>query len=106
MLEVTEIISNIVIILIGLLLIVLLAILALIAWKAYGLFKYVNGQVPEFVEKAKDITTTGQKTATSLQGTANFLQDAMVAPAIKLIALVVAIGRFIQVLIGTRRVET
>jgi hypothetical protein len=102
--EVIALIRDIVIIFMGLMFITLLAVLVFVAWKAYRLFGYIREQVPDFVTIAKNTATTAQETATSVQGTTNFLSEVAVTPAIRFVALVVAIQRFFAVLFsGPRR---
>ena len=86
-------IRDIAIIFVALLDIVLLAILILIAFAAWKLLSMVRTELPPVVGSVK-------KTATTVEGTADFITTTAAMPLIRTVSLLFAVSRFLQVLIG------
>ncbi|MBX6773458.1 MAG: hypothetical protein IRY83_17200 [Chloroflexi bacterium] len=86
-------IRDLAIILVALLDIVLLVILIAIAYLILRLVLALRAE-------AQPVMGAVKKTATTVEGTADFVTTIVVRPLIRLVALVFAITRFIQVLLG------
>ena len=76
--------------------IVLLGLLCVIGFIGWRLFASVKGQVPELIDR-------GKGTLTTVKGTADFMSDRAVTPAIRISAFVTALIRFFAVLFGGKR---
>ena len=95
--ETIAVIRDLAIILLALLNIVLIAVLVVIAFLIYRLIRMVSREAPEFVDKAKQMTTTAQ-------GTVDFVGSTVARPAITIAAFLAGAQRFLQVLaMGNRR---
>ncbi len=95
--ETIAVIRDIAIILLALLNIVLIAVLIVIAFLIWRLIRMVSREAPEFVDKAKQMTTTAQ-------GTVDFFGSSVARPAITVTAFFAAVQRFLQVLaLGSRQ---
>ena len=95
--ETIAVIRDLAIILLALLNIVLIAVLVVIAFLIYRLIRMVSREAPEFIDKAKQMTTTAQ-------GTADFVGSTVARPAITITAFLAGAQRFLQVLaMGNRR---
>lgn len=86
-------IRDIAIILIALLDIVLLVLLAAIAFVAWKLLSMIRTELPPVVGSVK-------KTATTVEGTTDFITTTAAMPLIRAVSLLFATSRFLQVLIG------
>jgi hypothetical protein len=93
-------IRDIAIIFVALLDIVLLILLSLIAFAAWRLFLVVRADLPP-------ILGTMKRTATTVEGTADFVSTTAATPLIRAVSMLFAITRFLQVLVerGTPRRE-
>ena len=91
-------IRDIAIILVAVLDIVLLALLAAIAFILWRLFLTVRAEVPPLIGSVK-------RTATTVEGTADFVTTTAAMPIIRFVSLIFAMTRFVQVLFsrGTSR---
>jgi hypothetical protein len=99
-LETIAVIRDIAIILLALLNIVLIAILVVIAFIVWRLFRMLQREAPELIDKAKTMTTTAQ-------GTVDFVGSAVARPAITATAFFSGVGRFVRVLtLGKARSNT
>ena len=86
-------IRDIAIITIALLDIVLLVLLAAIAFVAWKLLSMIRTELPPVVGSVK-------KTATTVEGTTDFISTTAAMPLIRAVSLVFAVTRFMQVLFG------
>lgn len=89
-------IRDLAIILIALLDIVLLVLLAVIAFGVWRLFLMIRAQLPPLIG-------TVQRTATTVEGTTDFVTTTAAMPLIRAVSLVYAATRFIQVLFSRRQ---
>jgi hypothetical protein len=86
-------IRDVVIILMGVADIILLALLCLIAFFFWKILALVRSEVPPIIGSVK-------RTATTIEGTADFVSTTAAMPLIRLVSLVFAVSRFISVLLG------
>jgi hypothetical protein len=94
--ETIAVIRDLAIILLALLNIVLIAILVVIAFLVYRLIRVVSREAPEFIDKAKQMTTTAQ-------GTVDFVGSTVARPAISITAFLAGLQRFLNVIaVGNR----
>jgi hypothetical protein len=84
------------IIMIALLNVVLLVFLVLIAFALWRLVELLRGQVPSVISSV-------QRTATTVEGTADFVSTTAATPLIRGVSLLYAVTRALQVLLGRRR---
>jgi hypothetical protein len=84
------------IIFIALLDILLLAFLVAIAFALWRLIELLRAQVPP-------VMSSVQRTATTVEGTADFVSTTAATPLIRGVSLLYAVTRFLQVLLGGRR---
>ena len=89
-------IRDVAIILLALLDVVLIAILVVIAWQLRRLVMLLMARVPEVLDTVKD-------TATTVQGTADFVSTAVVKPVIDMVGFLAAIRGFLSILVLGRR---
>jgi hypothetical protein len=95
--ETIALIRDLAIILLALLNIVLMVILVVIAFLIWRLVRMVSREAPEFIDKAKQMTTTAQ-------GTVDFVGSSIARPAITVTAFFAGFQRFLQVVaLGNRR---
>ena len=73
--------------------IILLALLALIAYAGWRIVTMIRTELPPVVGSVK-------KTATTVEGTTDFITTTAAMPLIRAVSLVFAATRFMQVLIG------
>jgi hypothetical protein len=73
--------------------IILLALLALIAFGVWRMLSMIRTELPPVVGSVK-------KTATTVEGTTDFITTTAAMPLIRAVSLVFAVTRFMQVLIG------
>jgi len=73
--------------------IILLALLALIAYGGWRIVTMIRTEMPPVVGSVK-------KTATTVEGTTDFITTTAAMPLIRAVSLVFAATRFMQVLIG------
>lgn len=94
--ETIAVIRDIAIILLALLNIVLIAVLVVIAFLVWRLIRMVSREAPEFIDKAKQMTTTAQ-------GTVDFVGSSVARPAISISAFLAGAQRFLRILaLGNR----
>lgn len=74
--------------------ILLLAILIVIAFVAWRLLSTIRSELPPLIGSVK-------RTATTVEGTADFVSTTAAMPLIRAVSLVFAVTRFVQVLVGT-----
>ena len=86
-------VRDVAIIIIALFDIFLLALLVLIAFVTWKLLLTVRAELPPLLGSVK-------KTATTVEGTADFVTNTAALPLIRTVSLVFAVSRFLQVLIG------
>ncbi len=86
-------IRDVAIILIAILDIVLLALLVLIAFTIWRLITLLRGEIPPILGSVK-------KTATTVEGSTDFITTTAALPLIRAVSLVFATTRFLQVLFG------
>ena len=86
-------IRDIAIILIAFLDIILLLLLAAIAFGVWRLIGLVRSELPPVIGSVK-------KTATTVEGTADFVSTTAAMPLIRSVSLIFAVTRFFQVLLG------
>ncbi|MBI2942296.1 MAG: hypothetical protein HYY04_17850 [Chloroflexi bacterium] len=96
MLEAILIVFVVVVALVSLAQLLLLGLLIYLVWKLKGIVSRVPSQVSPVLQSA-------QQTATAVQGTANFMATRAAGPLIRMLALIAATERFVQVLVGSRR---
>jgi hypothetical protein len=94
--ETIALIRDIAVIFLALLNIALIAVLLVIAILIWRLVRMLSREAPEFLDKAKQMTTT-------VQGTVDFVGSTVARPAISAAAFLAAIQRFLRVLaLGNR----
>ncbi|TAK25279.1 MAG: hypothetical protein EPO26_02580 [Chloroflexota bacterium] len=105
-----EIARDIAIILLAIINIVWLLILCAIGFIVWRLFVQFRDRVPALLDAVSDILATGKSiaetgkaTAISVKGTADFVGDVAVSPAIRVGSLSAAIAKFFAVLLGGSR---
>ncbi|HLZ08367.1 MAG TPA: hypothetical protein VKT80_07270 [Chloroflexota bacterium] len=86
-------IRDVVIILMGIADIILLGLLALIAFALWRIFQLLRREIPPVVGSVK-------RTATTVEGTADFVSTTAALPLIRAVSLVFAVTRFVRVLFG------
>ena len=86
-------IRDVVIILMGVADIILLGLLALIAYALWRLIQLVRREIPPVVGSVK-------RTASTVEGTADFVSTTAALPLIRAVSLVFAVTRFVRVLFG------
>jgi|GEM_PF-4548301 len=84
---------DIAIIFIAVLDVILLIFLAAIAFGVWKLLSMVRSELPPLIGSVK-------KTATTVEGTADFVTTTAAVPLIRTVSLVFAVTRFVQVLVG------
>lgn len=91
-----ETIRDVAIILLALLNIALITVLIVIALQVWKLVRIIAKEVPELTERAKD-------TATTVQGTTDFLGSTIAKPLIQLASFFAGVNRFFSTLVGGSR---
>ena len=77
---------------------VLLTIVIAIAVAALALVKLIHSEAPP-------VLNTVKRTATTVEGTADFVTTTAAMPIIRVVSLIFAASRFVQVLLGTGKPE-
>ena len=94
--ETIAVIRDIAVIFLAILNILLIAVLLVTAFLIYRLVRKISRDMPEFIDKAKQMTTTAQ-------GTVEFVGTTVAKPAIDVAAFLAAVQRFLYVLaLGNR----
>jgi hypothetical protein len=97
--ETIAVIRDIAVIFLAILNILLIAVLLVIAILIYRLIRMLSREMPEFIDKAKQMTTTAQ-------GTADFVGSTVARPAISVAAFMSGVQRFLRVLaVGNRKAK-
>lgn len=91
--EVIALLRDLALIILALLNIVLLSVVLVLVLQILRLVRLLQRQVPPLLDSAN-------RGLLSLRGTIDFLGDLLVRPAIRMVALGLAIGRFLSVLLG------
>jgi hypothetical protein len=83
--------------------IVLLLVIIFILLKVKSLIDQLPQRINPLLDSARHTATTVEETATSLKGTASFVNRTTVTPIIRVAAIGAAATRFVQVLLGRHR---